>query len=384
MARVSPNKPAFDVVHVAETIHGGVGTYLRVLLPYQVERYGPQRVAVVVPQRHAGDLDAPPGVQISTFAEKGGRLLTAWRAYAGMSRLLRQDGAAVVHLHSTFAGFSCRLGLLFRRRRPRVVYCAHGWAFDRDGRSTSIARFAERVLSSCTDAIVCVSERDRQSALAARIAKEKLIVIRNGLPDLDPAAMAPEPSWPDSCLRLVFVGRLDRQKGLDVLLAALARVRRPLHLHVFGERVVGEPFETAIPTNVELHGWADFETINAFLSGCDALVMPSRWEGLPFAAIEAQRAAKAVIASDVGGLPEIIENGATGILVPRNDIAAWTQTLQSVREDDLAAMGARGRKRYERDFTAQRVDRELAALYRSEPSHAPDTDTTNDFPEDRS
>lgn len=362
------------VVHVTETIHGGVGTHLRVLLPLQLERYRAGGVALIAPAGAASTLAIPPGVRVIELPAGGGRVVRAWEAAAALLRLLRREEPQAVHLHSTFAGLSCRVALSVRRRSPRVVYCAHGWAFDRESRVNPLVRLVERTLSRGTDAIVCVSDHDRLSALAAGLPEERLIVVRNGLPELAPAdlerlgldessAEAPPPDWPDGALRLLFVGRLDRQKGLDLLLAALARVRRPVRLHVFGERVVSGRFDEAIPESVRLHGWADFRTIRPYLESCHALVMPSRWEGLPFTAIEAMRAAKAVIAAEVGGIPEAVRHGVTGLVVPAGEVEALRAAIEAADPDALAAMGLRGRELYLREFRAERMESDLARLY---------------------
>lgn len=352
----------FTVVHAAETIRGGIASYLREILPRQVARYGADRVAVVTVGEQIGDLGNIPGVVFVTVSRARSRVLTAWRVRGYVRKLLHETGAEILHLHSSFAGLVLRFmpGLLYQVRA--VVYCPHGWAFVRKSGSAAVAARVERLLSRRCDAIICVSESERRAALRVGIRESKLRVILNGLPDAPPpAATAPLPSA--APLQLLFVGRFDRAKGFDVLVDAMRRVGRGAEVDVFGESVLGEGAPGDLPDGARLHGWQPFAAIAPFLQRCDALVMPSRWEALGISAIEAMRAGKAVIASRVGGLPELVEDGVTGYLVPPDDAAALAQVIGSAQRDRLAEMGARGRQRFLEKLRIEQCEASLAAVY---------------------
>jgi len=349
-----------EVIHVAETIKGGIATYLRNILPLQAARYGRDNVRVLIPAKQSAEIDGVD-VPIMSFPDYHNRLATAVAAARALRGQLREFAPAVVHIHSSFAGITCRSVLRWAPHRPRIVYCPHGWAFTRIGRAAPIAAWVERYLSRLCDAIVCVSAAERDAALPVGLPPSRLHVILNALPDRDPPTASP--SLSDGPLRLLFMGRFDRAKGFDVLVAALRLLKRTVEVDVFGESVLGENTVDELPGCMRLHGWQPFSAVEPFLQRCDAVVMPSRWEGLPMSAIEAMRAGKAVIASHVGGLPELVEDDVTGCLVPPDDAAKLAQTLEHLQRNQMTKMGAMGRKRFLEKFRVEQCEAELAKLY---------------------
>ena len=348
------------IVHVAETIKGGIATYLRNVLPLQSARYGRENIRVLVPASQEGEL-AGAGVAVHSFSQHRSRPVTALAAAWKLRAQLTAFRPAIVHIHSSFAGLTCRPVLHWAPHHPRVVYCPHGWAFTRVGGAARIAEWIEQRLSRLCDAIVCVSDAERSAALAAGLSSAHLRMILNGLPDYDRSPIAgPSAGAP---LRLLFAGRFDRAKGFDVLVAALKRLQRPVQVDAFGESVLGENAVSEIPGSIRLRGWQPFSAMAPFLQRCDAVVMPSRWEGLPMSAIEAMRAGKAVIASRVGGLRELVEEGVTGLLVPPDDPVVLAETLERIQRHQLIAMGAMGRKRFLEKFRVETCEAQLAALY---------------------
>jgi glycosyltransferase involved in cell wall biosynthesis len=93
-------------------------------------------------------------------------------------------------------------------------------------------------------------------------------------------------------------------------------------------------------------------------------VVPSRWEGFGLVALEAMRCGCAVVASRVGGLSEVVDDGVTGLLFEPGDAAGLAALLSTTSASKLAALGVAGRQRFERLFRIDRVDAELDALYR--------------------
>lgn len=348
------------VLHVAETIKGGIATYLSNVLPLQVVRFGRENMLVVIPADQRDELRGVD-VPIQSFPRHGSRLMTALTAAHALRSQLRSFAPTVVHIHSSFAGLTCRLLLRWVSHRSRIVYCPHGWSFIRIGRTARAAEWVERYLSLLCDVIVCVSAAERSAAVAAGLPSRRMRVIMSGLPDR--VRTLSDRASGDAPLRLLFVGRFDYAKGFDLLVTALQRVQRPTEVDVFGDSVLGEYSVGSLPGCMRLHGWQPFNMIEPYLQRCDALVMPSRWEGLPMAAIEAMRGGKAVIASRVGGLPELVEDGVTGCLVPPDDAAALAQVLDAVCKDRLAELGKMGRKRFLELFRVETCEANLADLY---------------------
>lgn len=244
------------------------------------------------------------------------------------------------------------------------MYCPHGWAFIRNGRGSRFAASVERLLARRTDAIVCVSSSEGNVAARFGLPAAKLNVIRNALPDRISAESDGRKCMPtDSPLRLLFSGRFDRAKGFDVLLEAARRWRRHVVVDVFGESVLGEYKEGGLPEGVHLHGWQPFSMVEPYLLACDAVVIPSRWEGLPMTAIEAMRAGKPVIGSRVDAIAEVIENGHNGVLVPADDSSALAEVIEAISREELAVMGQHARQRFLDEFRIEERELELANLY---------------------
>jgi glycosyltransferase involved in cell wall biosynthesis len=357
------------VMHVAETAQGGVGSYIEEIVALQAARHGTESLCVLLPREHAAHFKRLPPAALHLYEiGKRGRLGTMLHMAAATLAQVRRWRPDVVHIHSTYAGFVLRPLLAALPSRPRIVYCAHGWAFDREAspRLNRVVAAIERIWSRWCDAVVCISHHDAESALRAGIPAQRLVTVTNGIADAptEAGAAAPAPSrWPEHTLRVLFVGRLDRQKGVDVLYAALQRLGGQVNALIVGSAVVAAEKGASPPSNVQFTGWLARDQITALYAAAQVLVVPSRWEGFGLVAVEAMRAGRAVIASRVGGLPEVVEHGVTGLLVEPGDADALAEALQSVSVDTLQTLGAAGRLRFERLFHVQRVGDELDALY---------------------
>jgi glycosyltransferase involved in cell wall biosynthesis len=163
----------------------------------------------------------------------------------------------------------------------------------------------------------------------------------------------------------LFVGRLDRQKGVDILYEALRRLPERAFALVVGAAVVahrGGPVAT--PPNARVTGWLARERIAVLCRAADVLVVPSRWEGFGLVALEAMRCGCAVVASRTGGLPEVVDDGVSGLLFEPGDASQLAALLAQPDAASWKAMGAAGRRRFEAHFGIERVGDELDALYR--------------------
>jgi glycosyltransferase involved in cell wall biosynthesis len=119
-----------------------------------------------------------------------------------------------------------------------------------------------------------------------------------------------------------------------------------------------------LPDNVAPLGWLDEPRIMAQLAMADVVAMPSRWEGFGLVAIEAMRAGRPVVASRIGGLPEVVEEGVTGRLVPPDDPEALLAALLADTPETRRTMAEAGRARFLAHFTARDSARQVATLYR--------------------
>lgn len=348
------------VVHFVEALKGGPATYLDALLPFQIAAYG--QVAVLCPRAQA-QFVRTPGVEIVTFPDTPRTLAGIARLIAHWHDHIRARRYDIAHLHSSFAGFAGRLGWRRASPAPRIVYCAHGWAFGMETAKANKAvyRFVERHLARRTDAIVNISASEDALARGARLPAHRSNLVHNGLAD---SAWEPLPAGRRP-LRLLFVGRYDRQKGLDILLDAM-RSLTPLGftLTTIGGPVIGKPSINSLPDHVRDLGWRGPGEIAVEMGKADIVVMPSRWDGMSLVALEAMRAGRPIVGSAVGALPEQIEDGVSGVLCKPGSPLALAAAVSSLRDSDIRAMGLCARARYEANFTAGRMFERIDALYR--------------------
>jgi len=358
------NHRTLRVLHAAEVIKGGICTYLRETIETQRLIYGAQQVTAVVPREQASDLQVSAGVAIVGFCESRHRLLNSIRLARAVFGRIRRQRPDIVHLHSTFAGALLRPLLALRHPRLPVVYCPHGWAFFRDQSRPArlLTRALERFLSRCCDGIVCVSRHERRAAMRVGIDSQKLHVIPNGLSRRRPGAAEADIHWPPGRRRLLFVGRFDRQKGIDVLFDALRVLGDCAFAYVIGDSLHTQLAD--LPPNAHCVGWKSGAELDAYYTSAHVVVMPSRWEGLPLVGLEAMRAGRPIIASDIGGLSELVDHGITGLLVPPDDAEALAEAVCSLDDASLLQMGAQAAERFVNHWTGESSHAALAALYR--------------------
>lgn len=193
---------------------------------------------------------------------------------------------------------------------------------------------------------------------------------------VEPAAFPPPAPLPAQGPHLVFVGRLDTQKGLPLLVEALALAapgHPGLRLTLVGDGPLRPLLrrrvaEAGLADRVAFAGWQDEAGVRAALAGAQALVVPSFAEGLPVVIMEAMAAGRPVIATAVAGIAELVVPGQTGWLVPAgraSPLAAAVGALAATPPDRLAAMGAAARSRVLARHDVGESAERLARLFRA-------------------
>ncbi|MGE3962232.1 MAG: glycosyltransferase family 4 protein [Dehalococcoidia bacterium] len=202
---------------------------------------------------------------------------------------------------------------------------------------------------------------------ALRVPEERLWVVPNAVPG--PERVHPRAPGPP---RLLFLGQVGRRKGTGELLAALARPEvagLPWRLIVAGdgdvEAYTRQARELGIADRVEFTGWIGPDGVDARLHEADVFVLPSHAEGLPLAVLEAMAYGLAIVTTPVGAIPEVIDDGVTGVLVPPGDSAALGTALARLLadEDARSALAAGARSRWERDHDLRHGARRMLDLY---------------------
>lgn len=310
------------------------------------------------------------------------RPVTDVRAVAAARRLLEATGARILHTHMAKAGTVGRLATTrwvgAGRHRPRTVHTFHGHVLEGYFRPSVQRAFLqmERWLARRTDVLVAVSAEIRDELLALGVGRAgQYEVIPLGL-DLAPYLAV---STPDGSLRARLglspdaplvgaVGRLVPVKDLATLLEAVARLDR-VHLAVVGDgesRAGLEAQAAALGLGARVHftGWVP--DVAAVYSDLDVVALTSRNEGTPASLIEAGASGRPVVATRVGGVPLVVDDGVTGLLVApgrAGEVAAAIGRLLAA-PDLRRSLGAAARARVAGRFGQERLVRDVRTLYR--------------------
>ncbi|CUU53853.1 starch synthase [Parafrankia irregularis] len=299
----------------------------------------------------------------------------------------RAGGADVVHSHTWYTNLAGHLISLVEGIGH--VMTAHSleprrpWKAEQLGGGYALSSWCERVAIESAAAVVAVSDGMRTDILDAYPAVEpaRVHVIRNGI---DTDEYAPDPGTdvlerygvdPDRPY-VVFVGRITRQKGLPVLLRAAAAIDPAAQLVLCAGAPDTEDLHREVTELVDglrasrggviwLSGMLAKPEVIQLLSHATVFVCPSVYEPLGIVNLEAMACATAVVASRVGGIPEVVADGSTGLLVPPDDPAALAGAVNEVLADPAraAAMGRAGRERAVAEFGWAAVAERTARLY---------------------
>jgi starch synthase len=306
-----------------------------------------------------------------------------------LSMVAGVEGAQLAHSHTWYANLAGHLSsLLYGIPHVATVHSLEPlrpWKAEQLGGGYALSSWAEKVSIEGATAIVAVSEGMRADVLSAYpdVDPAKVHVIHNGI---DAEQYAPDPDT-DVLARygvdrarpsVVFVGRITRQKGVPVLLRAAARLDPDVQLVLcagapdtpeLGAEVAGlvEQLRASRSGVIWLSGMLSKREVIQLLSHATLFACPSVYEPLGIVNLEAMACGTAVVASKTGGIPEVVADGDTGLLVPPDDPEALADAINSLtREPDRAkAMGTAGRERAVTEFDWARIAAETAELYRS-------------------
>ncbi|MEO8380444.1 MAG: glycosyltransferase family 4 protein [Acidobacteriota bacterium] len=312
----------------------------------------------------------------------GARNLRDLRAFRRLLRFVREHRIQLVHAHLTYSAIWA--AVLSRLTRIPAVASLHVRVEstqdqERDARGRRNVNRRDRLMSFVLNRwaarVVLVSAALRDQYLSRRrLDPAKAIVVHNGIEierfARDRAAtrarLGRELDLPDDVPLMVTVSVLRPGKGIEVLLDALRDIPRA-YLIVVGDGPMREEWQrTAEQLGVaDRLRWAGFRRdVDAFLAGCDVMVHPSLDDAFPTVLLEALAAGLPVIASRVGGIPEIVLSGVTGELVPPGDSMSLAATTSALLADSatLRQMSAASLQRARQFSTAAWIER-LAVVY---------------------
>jgi len=328
-------------------------------------------------------LDAP-GAMASELAALGVPLVVLHRAPRldpalplRLARRLVSAGVRVLHTHNAgphlYGALAANLARSGSRAPgPRVVHTKHGRNDPASPRRVLLNRFA----STLTDRVVAVSDDAADVALhIEKVAKIKVMTIRNGVDTTvfrpgDPGAARARLGLPAEGFHVGCVARLAAVKDHATLLRAFAilkKERPDAHLTLVGdgpERAALEAYSAAPDLAGSVHFVGARRDIAAVLPAFDVFALSSTSEGISLTLLEAASAGLPIVATRVGGNPEVVTTGETGCLVSPRDPVAFAAALADLsRRPSRAALGVAGRVRVERWFSVERMAHAYQDLY---------------------
>jgi glycosyltransferase involved in cell wall biosynthesis len=278
-------------------------------------------------------------------------------------RALRSGRYDVAHAHLVHADWHLALAGLFARAVPLVSTKHNPDPF----RATFPFRIAERAALSRYGAVIAISEALRE--FLTDTVGARAVTVRYGLtpPEEPPARESPAGT------SFLAVGRLEKQKGFDVAVEAMPLVIEHVpgaHLAIAGEGSERPELAAAIERlgvgdSVQLLGQR--EDIAELMRDADVFVHTARWEGFGLVLLEAMRAALPIVATRAGAIPEVVDDGVTGTMVPPDDPRALAAALVELaqRPSLRHERGLAGFERLRDQFSPDAMARKVAAIYDS-------------------
>lgn len=349
-----------NVLHICETASGGISTYLLLL----DEIVGTEN-HYYVPSCDVHHMSTLEG-RVSTFHAQKRSAYSIFNMLKSIPSLVRKAHPDIIFFHSTFSLIALAL-IKLRFPNIKTIYCGHGWGFSRYFDSKTMAKIVKAIEKhACLlpDVVTNISTFDYELARRNNY-YGRHVLIENSV---RPSEAPPKPdhaAGEKSDINILFVGRHDRQKGLDILLESFDRakkIRHDLNLLVIGSAVRDDGFQMTGSPGVKFAGWVEQADIDNHYREADILAVPSRWEGFGLVVPEAYRNGTPVISSNNGALPSLVQEGVTGYVVPL-EIDHWTEALISLDKSSLRKMRNNCLLCYKTRFSPEIFKRRVKELY---------------------
>lgn len=282
-----------------------------------------------------------------------------------MRKIIDNFAPDVIHFHSPKAAAIGRMASLFLPITK--IYTVHGWPFTEGikGVKSTLFLLVEKMLAKRTDSIITVSEFDKQLAITKKI-PGRIVAIQNGVKDYGLQFKPTATAKPE--LKLAMVARFDEQKNHRLLIESLV----PLKDEVWSLALYGDGpniqhikqlcSEKGLSNKINFFGRVS--NVPAHLVECDVAVLISNWEGLPLTLLEAASLSKPIVASNVGGVAEVVTDKANGFLV-ENDTTEIKNAIEYYLRNSAAISehGRVSREKFVESFCEKTMLDKTFALY---------------------
>ncbi|MEK9184445.1 MAG: glycosyltransferase family 4 protein [Patescibacteria group bacterium] len=318
------------------------------------------------------------GIRVETIEGLGRdiRLKDDVSAFHSLLGLIRDIQPTVVHSNSSKAGGLAALAARISGVH-RIVFTAHGWAFneDRKGHQKALIWLLHYLTVLLSHRTICVSGAMRDDARAMPLVQKKLVVIHNGIGAIpllprDEARQRLAPGL-NTSLWIGTIAELHPTKQLHILVRAFAKVAGKnvdCSLVIMGdgqERARLEALALRLQITERVHFLGHIENASSYLPAVDIFVLPSRSEGLGYVLLEAGMAGLPVVATNVGGIPEVIQHKETGILVRSGDVDELASSIEQLLTypDLRARFGTALKERIVEKFSKTEMIEKTFGLY---------------------
>ena len=288
-----------------------------------------------------------------------------YQSIKAFKKIIAVEQPDLIHCHSSKAGLVGRIA--GSQKNIPVVYTVHGWGFGPGRRQyiSSMVKLTERALKAKTDAYIAVSDFDRQLGIRQLgLAEDRIQTIHNGVSfEISNSTHRPEEA------HVVMIARNAYQKGYSTLANALAKSEfssaRFVGAGTDEPNFVAEMSRLVGPQADKIEFLGQREDVSALLEASSIFVLSSRFEGLPLSIIEAMSKGLPIVASNVGGIPELVEHGVNGFLVPPGDASEMALCMNQLSADRALRlrMGAESLRRYQAQFRAEKMAQATLAVY---------------------
>jgi glycosyltransferase involved in cell wall biosynthesis len=332
-------------------------------------------ITVVLPKHLQNNIDAFNQTGVTTVPLTMGKIFWNPKSMISLMNLIRRQGIDIVHVHSQEAGLLVRI--IARLAGAKTIIYTPQCTNIRNDRWFWFYRLIEKYLSFITDTIISVNGADRLRIIEWGIPSSKVVTIKNGIglslfmESIDAEEMKRKMGLDEKQPVVMQVGRLNNQKDPLTFMNGASRVadeHPEVQFVLVGDGPLKDELERHIQElglNDQFHclGWQD----NGYklIAMADIISLTSRWEGLPYVLLEAMAWSCPVVATAVNGCPEVVQDGISGYLIPKENAAAWAKSVIKLLENPERSveMGRRGNERLKEEFSLKKMVEQTERLY---------------------
>lgn len=291
-------------------------------------------------------------------------------------RLIKDEGFELIHAHGSRAASNIIYPV--RKLKLPFIYTVHGWSFhdDQPNPIKKIRSWSEKLICHYADKVICVSQSNMETGQTA-FGLQNAIVIENGVnmdrfnPRSQYTNLREEFGFSCSDFIVGFIARCTKQKNPIVFLESLIKAHKT-NSSIKGLFIGEGDMDLEVDAFINSHQMSDYLFRSSFrtdvpelLNTIDVYCLPSLWEGLSIALLEAMAMEKAIIATPTDGTCELIHNGENGLIIPFNDVQALADAIVTFAKspERCKKYGTAARSLVEKRYNAKHVSEEVTKLY---------------------